>query len=109
MAERTNCCELCGRPVESLTRHHLVPRTRHKNKKNKQLFDRKEVKQRIAWICRACHDNIHAVLTEKELERSYNSLETLAQHPDVKKFTDWVRDKPPTLGFNAKTSRTLKR
>jgi len=44
-------CQLCGRQVGLLTRHHLIPRTRHANKRNKRDFERKEVKHRIAWLC----------------------------------------------------------
>jgi hypothetical protein len=108
MESHPDHCELCERAVSELTRHHLIPRTRHKSKKNKKLFDRSEVKHRILWICRACHDNIHAVLTEKELERSYNTFEQLAAHPEIRKFTDWIRTKPETMGMRVKTSRNLK-
>ena len=95
-------CALCGRAVEVLTRHHLIPRTRHKNKKNKELFDRDTVKE-IIWVCRACHDTIHAALTEKQLERDYNTVEALATHPEIKKFVDWIRDKPETIGVRVRT------
>jgi hypothetical protein len=55
-------CQLCGRCLSLLTRHHLVPRTRHANKRK---FERKEVKHRIVWLCRACHDQLHALFDEK--------------------------------------------
>lgn len=106
MSDQPAKCELCERAL-ALTRHHLIPRTRHKNKKNKNTFDRADVKGRIAWVCRACHDNIHAVLTEKELERRYNTLEELAAHPKIQKFTNWIRTKPETEGVRVKDSRQL--
>jgi hypothetical protein len=87
-------CELCKREVASLTRHHLIPQTRHSNKRNKKEFTRIEVKERIAWLCRPCHKNVHTVLDNKELERSYNTVEALAAHPDIAKFTEWVRKRP---------------
>jgi len=105
---RPEKCELCERSVEILTRHHLIPRTRHKNKRNKKLFGRDDVKTRILWICRACHDNVHAVVSEKELERDYNTFEKLAAHPDVQKFSDWIGTKPETFGIGVKTSRKLR-
>lgn len=86
-------CGLCGRPVERLTRHHLVPRTRHKNKKNKKTFDRREI-QRTIDLCQPCHRHVHAVLGNKELERDYNTVETLRSHPEVEKFVAWIRKKP---------------
>src|ERR1051326_1168751 len=75
----TRSCQLCGRRVSMLTRHHLIPRTRHANKRNKREFERKEVKRRIAWLCRACHDH-HALAgisnrcSIQILENARNSL-----------------------------------
>lgn len=92
--ENTSTCALCGRQVENLTRHHLIPRTRHKSRQNKKRFSRMEVKERIALLCRPCHKNIHAVLSEKELESQYNTLEELQAHPDIRKFTNWIRRQP---------------
>jgi hypothetical protein len=45
-------------------------------------------------LCRLCHGNVHASLSNSDLGRGYDSLEALSAHPDVIKFTDWVRDKP---------------
>ena len=87
-------CELCHREMNPLTRHHLIPRTRHANKRNKREFDRADVKQRIAWLCQPCHDHIHALFTEKTLERKFNTLDSLAKHPDVARFVGWIRNKP---------------
>lgn len=86
-------CAICGRK-ETLTRHHLIPRTRHPNKRNKREFERHLVKQTVG-ICRPCHSQIHAVLTEKELERDWNTAEKLRSHPEVRKFAEWIADKPP--------------
>jgi ribosomal protein L34E len=88
-------CELCGRPVDGLTRHHLVPRTRHSNRRNKRDFGRADVTHRIAWLCRPCHDHVHAVFTEKTLEREYNTLERLREAPAIARFVQWIADKPP--------------
>jgi len=93
--EAREICELCGREVGFLTRHHLIPRTRHSNKRIKRDFKRVEVKHRIAWLCRPCHDHVHALFLEKTLEREFNTLESLALHPEVKKFLGWIRKKPP--------------
>ncbi len=98
---RQHQCELCDRTVDEVTKHHLIPRTRHANKVNKKRFDRREVKERVAFLCLPCHKQIHALLSEKELERRYNTLELLAAHPDIVKFIDWLRDKPP--GFRTTT------
>jgi len=87
-------CALCERAVPRLTRHHLIPRTRHRNRRNKRDFDRSEVHARIAWLCPACHRQVHAVLSEKELERHYNTVEALRAHPDIRRFADWLSQRP---------------
>ncbi|WP_089936922.1 hypothetical protein [Candidatus Entotheonella palauensis] len=87
-------CELCRREVGEVTKHHLILRTRHKNKKNKKDFARDDVKSRLADLCRPCHKQIHTVLTNKELERHYNSLEALRSHPDIRQFCVWIAKRP---------------
>jgi hypothetical protein len=101
---RGGACELCGREVQRLTRHHLVPRTRHKNKRNKKTFDRREI-HLTAGLCSPCHRHIHAVLGNKELEREYNTLEALRSHPDVERFVTWVSKRPH--GTRASTRRSI--
>ncbi len=92
-------CAICARE-ETLTRHHLIPRTRHHNKKNKREFDRTLVKQ-VVGICRPCHSQIHALLTEKELERDYRTVEQLRAHEELMKFAAWIATKP--RGFRCRT------
>lgn len=91
-------CAICGRE-ETLTRHHLIPRTRHANKRNKRDFDRATVKQTVG-ICRPCHSQLHRLLTEKQLEREWNTVEKLRTHPELMKFADWIAAKPP--GFRCR-------
>jgi len=33
-------------------------------------------------------------LTEKELERDYNTVEALLSHPDILRFVRWIERKP---------------
>ena len=89
-----NTCGLCGRDVSRTSRHHLIPRTRHKNKRNKRTFSRDDVRTRLVDLCRPCHRVIHHTLTEKELERDYNTVEKLLAHPEITKFIEWLKDKP---------------
>jgi 5-methylcytosine-specific restriction endonuclease McrA len=87
-------CELCGRRVRELTRHHLIPQTRHKNRRNKRDFGRSDVKQRIALLCRPCHTHVHATIDNKRLEREFNTVEALAAHPEVARFVAWIGRRP---------------
>jgi hypothetical protein len=98
-------CALCHRDVNEVTKHHLIPRTRHKNRKNKKTFSRTEVKERVILVCQPCHSNIHAVLTEKELERTYNTLEKLAKHPKVERFSQWLSRKPEGVSVTRKRKK----
>ena len=103
---RAGLCELCGRTNIEVTRHHLIPRTRHRNKRNQKTFDRDEVRGRIAELCRPCHKFIHTVLTEKQLESEFNTVEQLAAHPGIRKFTEWIRTKPPGLRVRSRAPQT---
>ncbi len=98
----TGACAICGRE-ETLTRHHLIPRTRHHNKRNKREFDRGTVKE-VVGVCRPCHSQIHQLLSEKQLEREYNSIDKLRSHPELAKFAEWIRLKPQ--GFKAAMRRS---
>ncbi len=99
-------CELCGRSGVLLTRHHLIPKTRHRNKRARRSFDRREMIGRVAYVCRPCHNHIHNLFTEKELERTYNSIETLRNNEELLRFVEWVQKKP--AGFKP-ASRKLRR
>lgn len=87
-------CELCGRVMAALTRHHLIPCARHRKKRNQRLFERADVRTRILWICRPCHDCIHEVLSEKEMEAGYRTREALLAHPAICRFVSWISNKP---------------
>lgn len=91
--ENEGACELCGRIVERRTRHHLIPRTRHGNKRVKRDFSREELNRTVP-LCPACHRHIHRTLTEKELEREYNTVRALLSHPDISGFVRWIEKKP---------------
>jgi hypothetical protein len=101
----TGQCELCGRSGVRIERHHLIPKTRHANKKNKKRFDRREVHERIAMLCRPCHKTVHATLTEKQLEQEFNTLQALRSDPDLAGFVKWVRRQPPGAHVTVRSTR----
>lgn len=104
-AERTNfrwpqleevICPLCDRAIPKLQRdeHHLIPKShggRH-----------------TAVLHRICHRQIHAVFTENELARKYNSIELLKLQEDMVSFIEWVRLKPDDFFERTRKSRRLK-
>lgn len=87
-------CQLCRRQVAALTKHHLIPRMRHRNKRTQRQFDRQAMTHRIAWLCRPCHKQVHALFSEKELAEHYHTLPALRGHPDMQRFIDWIAAKP---------------
>jgi hypothetical protein len=85
-------CALCERENVDVTGHHLIPRMRH-NKKVKREMTSEERNTKVP-LCRPCHDQIHALFTEKELEREHNTIEKLKNLPEVQKFIAWIAKKP---------------
>lgn len=77
-------CQICGCECNA-TKHHLVPVAKCKNK-YKQI---KEDPSNHIWICRQCHDAIHATYTEQELKECYNTLDKLLAAPEFAKFVAW--------------------
>ncbi len=46
-------------------------------------------------ICRDCHRAIHAVFTNKELERAYHTADTLLSHEGFRKMIDFIAKQDP--------------
>ncbi len=75
-------CELCDRDVEIRTKHHLIPK-------------QKKTDGKYAWFCIPCSKQVHALFTNKELKKYYNTVSKLKAHPKVQKWIEWVRKKNP--------------
>lgn len=88
-------CPLCGRPIPPAQQdaHHLVPRS--------------EGGRHTALLHRICHRQVHALFSEAELARDYATADALRAHPDMARFVDWVRSKPPD--FMERTRRSGRR
>lgn len=87
-------CALCHRSGLALTRHHLIPRSRHNKPRTRRTYSRQDMTQRIVMVCRPCHSTIHHHLTEQQCAEHYPTVEALQQHPDIAKFVAWVRHQP---------------
>jgi hypothetical protein len=48
----------------------------------------------IVLMHNICHNKVHAVFTEKELARSYPTVEKLLENEEIQKFVNWVKKKP---------------
>ncbi|MCM5705555.1 hypothetical protein [Larsenimonas salina] len=100
---RPECCELCGRAVEALTKHHLIPRTVHRKKRFRKRYSKEQMHTAILWLCRPCHRHIHVVLSEQAMAEQYASRAALMTHPDIAEFVTWLSAKPP--GFQPSSRR----
>ena len=98
----TGRCQLCERET-ALTRHHLVPQCRHANKWNKKHFDRRAVKTDLLLLCVGCHKQLHALFSEKELDRRWNDLPRGRGEPEVRRFVAGGPNTP--AGFRPAVSR----
>ncbi|WP_018168578.1 hypothetical protein [Thioalkalivibrio sp. ALMg9] len=94
-------CELCGRKMDALTRHHLIPRKQHRRKRIRRRFSRAERAARILWVCRPCHDHIHKHFDEQTLAERLNTREALLAEPVVQDFIAWIARHPP--GFKPRS------
>ena len=92
-------CELCRRPVP-LTRHHLIPKALHNKPYVQKQYAKSERITATLWVCRACHNQIHRLFSEKELALSYNSRDALLSDDRLQTFVSWLATKPP--GFMPK-------
>jgi hypothetical protein len=105
MTAEQPACELCHRRGLVLTKHHLIPRKRHRRRGARERFDKQEMHTRIAMLCQPCHSTVHATFSEAELEAAYHTIEALAQHPEIAKFVDWVRKQSPERRVAVKRPR----
>jgi len=89
-------CPLCEREIPRSQRdaHHLVPKSKGG--------------RRTEFLHRICHRQIHALFTETELARQFNSVEALLAHPDVGVFVAWVKTKPDDFMERTRKSQRLK-
>lgn len=90
-------CPLCERviPPAQRDRHHLVP----KSKGGRQT----------EFLHRICHRQIHALLTEAELARHYDTVEALLQHPELLAFVAWVKTKPEDFFVGTRKSARVRK
>jgi len=83
-------CEFCKREKE-LTFHHYIPRTLHKNKYFKKMFEKEYMKTHDVNLCEDCHKMVHRFFAEKELGKYYNTKQKLFSIEKVRKFVKWVQ------------------
>jgi len=89
-------CPLCKRPLGTRwDKHHLIPKT-----------FRGTVKIPIHKIC---HNKIHSVFTERELDKYYHTIDRLLESEHIVKFVKWVSKKDPDYYEKTKETKERKR
>ncbi|WP_339512821.1 hypothetical protein [Pseudomonas sp. RL_15y_Pfl2_60] len=92
-----SACELCARNAP-LTRHHLIPKSLHNKAYVQKRYAKSERITATLWLCRACHNQVHRLFTEKELALTYNNKERLLSDERLSTFVAWLAAKP--AGFH---------
>ena len=89
-------CPLCERKIPPSQRdaHHLVPKSKGG--------------RHTEYLHRICHRQIHALLTETELARQFNSVDALLTHPEVALFVAWVKTKPDDFMERTRKSQRIR-
>lgn len=96
--QNKGACPICEREMyddgKSINRHHFIPKSRG----GKEQF----------FTHTLCHNMIHSLWTEKELELEYSDPEKIKEHPDMKTFIAWVKKKDPLFYIKTKSSNQKK-
>lgn len=89
-------CPLCERkiPLAQRDAHHLIPKSKGG--------------RHTEYLHRICHRQIHALFTETELARQFNSVEALLAHPDMASFVAWVKTKPDDFMERTRKSQRIR-
>lgn len=103
--DTTGACELCQRQAVALTRHHLIPQSRHNKARTQREFSRAEMKTEIALLCRPCHSQVHRVFSNQQLADDYHTVERLLTHDDIVKFINWVKKRPAGQKIRVRSQR----
>lgn len=83
-------CEICQRHRFKLTEHHLIPRVMHGQLLMQGPCGKYQL-NRVAWLCRGCHEFIHHRIKPHVLAQKYPSVELLLRRPDVREWAKSIR------------------
>lgn len=92
-----NICPICLHEYNrsEMNKHHLVPKSR----KGKVTV----------LLCKLCHQQLHALFTEKELEQNCATIPDLLAAESLQPWIQWIRRRKPTRRIAVKTSHRKRR
>lgn len=96
MTTEKKICQLCEKEVKELSSHHLVPK-QYGGKNSPTIL-----------LCNNCHNQIHALYTNKELSYKFNSLEKIKKSSRIQPYLKFIKDKPADMVIPVKRSRYVK-
>ena len=74
---------ICLRELaDPISRHNLIPLSQGGSGEGAILMHK------------VCHNKVHSLFNEKELARTYNTIEKILENEDLQKFVNWVKKKP---------------
>ena len=89
-------CPLCNRIMYHASDHHLIPKTRGG-------------KDETVTICNDCHQAIHSLFSNKELENKYNTVDSLLSDERFAKTVKFISKQDPTRKTRTKNAKDQKR
>ncbi len=96
--ENIGLCPICDREMyqdgHSINRHHFIPKSRGGKE---QLF-----------LHRICHDTIHSLWTEKELEKEFSDPDVIKNHEKMQSFLHWIKNKDSLFYMSTRDSKERK-
>ena len=86
-------CPLCDRELGdvNIDKHHLIPKCR----KGKVVESMHKI----------CHRKIHASFTEKQLEKTYHTWDSLRSTKVIEDFVKWIQNKNPSFYSGSSNSK----
>ncbi|WP_020619403.1 HNH endonuclease [Paenibacillus daejeonensis] len=91
-------CALCGRHPLKTTVHHLIPK------------EKGGAGMPTADICSACHRQIHALYTNRDLvDRELTTVAALQADPEMARFLKWIAKQPLSVNPRVRKSERVKR
>ena len=95
---KNNCtkiviCALCE-VSEGTSKHHVLPKSQGGTC--------------TVLLCEDCHKQIHATLTNKQIEKSHTSIESLKEYEEINKWIAW-RKKHPDVKVVHKQTKSRKK
>lgn len=81
-------CPLCRRNCD-LTYHHLIPKKLHRRAPFRKRYSKTELGAGV-YVCRLCHDGLHALYDELTLAKRFADLRAIAKDPAIRRHVAWV-------------------